>query len=152
MKIVVIGDTHDNIQNIRHVMGFSEKIKAEAVIHTGDWSNLKTYKEIKSYKIKTYGVLGNADISSEIKSKLDEFLELEIDNLKIGLIHNIKKLKLIENWKFKIENLDIVFCGHEHKQYQKNKFINPGSLENDINFAIFDTKTKRVEFINNDKI
>lgn len=152
MKLLVIGDTHDNIANIKHVMGYAKKIKAGAVIHTGDWSSLKTYEVVKSYGIKTYGVLGNADISPEIKSKFKDFLEFEIDGIKIVVVHNsIKHNKLFDN-------LDIVFTGHFHTQkvwevmdYVQNKrvkMIRPGSLENDICFAIFDTKTKEVEFIN----
>lgn len=146
MKIVIFGDTHDNIANIKHVMGYVKKIKAEAIIHTGDWSSLKAYEIVKSYGIKIYGVLGNADISPEIKSKFNEILEFEIDNLKIGLVHNIKKAKL----DF-FKNKDILFTGHYHKQLRWTEndcfCIRPGALENDVNFAIFDTNTKTVEFI-----
>lgn len=148
MKIVIFGDTHDNIANIKHVMGYAKKIKAEAIIHTGDWSSLKAYEAVKSYGIKIYGVLGNADISPEIKSKFKDFLEFEIDDLKIGLIHNIKKAKL-EFFK----NKDVVFTGHYHKQQkwiQKDGFcIRPGSLENNINFAILDCRKKMISFVSN---
>lgn len=146
MKLVIFGDTHDNIANIKHVMGFAKKIKAEAIIHTGDWSSLKAYEAVKSYGIKIYGVLGNADISPEIINKFKDFLEFEINDLKIGLVHNIKKAKL-EFFK----NKDIIFTGHYHKQMKWDEndcfYIRPGALENDVNFAIFDTKTKVVEFI-----
>ncbi len=156
MKIVIFGDTHDNIANIKHVMGYAKKIKAEAIVHTGDWSSLKAYEAVKSYGIKIYGVLGNADISPEIKSKFEEFLEFEIDGIKIGVVHNsIKYNKLFDN-------LDIVFTGHFHTQKvwevvdyiqnKKVKMIRPGALENDICFAVFDTKKLEVELINNDKI
>ncbi|PIP57073.1 YfcE family phosphodiesterase, partial [Candidatus Woesebacteria bacterium CG22_combo_CG10-13_8_21_14_all_45_10] len=37
MKIVVISDSHGNIANLKHVLGFAKKIKAEAIIHCGDW-------------------------------------------------------------------------------------------------------------------
>lgn len=146
MKIVIFGDTHDNIANIKHVMGYAKKIKAGAIVHTGDWSSLKAYETVKSYGIKIYGVLGNADISPEIINKFEGFLEFEIDGLKIGLIHNIKRVKL----DF-FKNKDIVFTGHYHKQLKWTEndcfCIRPGALENDVNFAIFDTNTKTVEFI-----
>lgn len=151
MKIVIFGDTHDNIVNIKHVMGYAKKIKAEAIIHTGDWSSLKAYETVKSYGIKIYGVLGNADISPEIIKKIKDFLEFEIDGIKIGLVHNIKKAKL----DF-FNDKDIVFTGHYHKQLKWTEngcfCIRPGALENDVNFAIFDTKKLEVELINNDKI
>lgn len=144
MKIIVIGDSHGNIANLKHVMGFAKSIDAKAVIHTGDWNNLKSVETVLEYRIPLYSCLGNADIDPNFK--FSEFVKFEIDGVKIGLIHNIKKLK--ENSK----NFDIIFCGHTHKQGQENNIVNPGALENGINFAIFDTKTKMVEFINHDKV
>ena len=156
MKIVVIGDTHDNIANIKHVMGFARKIKAGAVIHAGDWNSLKAYETVKSYGIKIYGVLGNADISPDIKSKFKTFLRLKIDGIKIGVVHNSIKYNNV------FDNLDIIFTGHFHTQkawevmdYAQNKkikMIRVGNLENNINFAVFDTKKLEVELIDNEKI
>jgi len=154
MKIVIFGDSHNNIANIKHVMGFAKKIKVGAVIHTGDWSNIKSLDTVLNYNIPLYTVLGNADIDPNLSRKLkiyskqfnEDFLKIEIDNLKIGICH------LIENCKLEINNLDIVFCGHYHSQKEWEvegiKIIRPGALENKIEFAIFDTKTKMVELIN----
>ena len=139
MEIVIFGDSHNNLSNLRHVMGFAKKIKAGAVIHTGDWSNFDNIKMVLDYGIPLYSCLGNADIDPRFVFK--EFLKFEIDGIKIGLLHNIKKIQ--ENK----ENFDNIFCGHTHKQNQENNIVNPGALENGINFAIFDTKTKMVEFI-----
>ena len=120
-------------------MGFAINIGACAVIHTGDWNNLTSVEIVLQSRIPLYSCLGNADIDPEFEFK--EFVKFEIDGVKIGLVHNIKKLK--ENK----ENFDIIFCGHTHKQGQENNIVNPGALENGINFAVFDTKTKMVEFI-----
>lgn len=139
MKIVVIGDSHGNIANIKHVMGFAKSINAGAVVHTGDWDNFKSVKTVLEYKIPLHSCLGNADIDPNFKFK--EFVKLELDDVKIGIIHNIKKLK--ED----IKSFDIIFCGHRHRQWKENNVVNSGALENGINFAIFDTKTKMVEFI-----
>jgi len=139
MKLLIIGDSHGNIANLKHVMGFAKEIEARAVIHTGDWNNFDNIKIVTDYGISLYSCLGNADIDSRFE--FQELLKFEIDGVKIGLIHNIKKLK--EDGK----KYDVIFCGHTHKQGQENNIINPGALENGINFAIFDTKTKMVEFI-----
>ncbi|KKP47661.1 MAG: hypothetical protein UR39_C0003G0063 [Candidatus Woesebacteria bacterium GW2011_GWA1_33_30] len=139
MKIVIIGDSHNNVSNLKYVMGFAKKIRAGAIIHTGDWNNFDNIKIVSDYAIPLYSCLGNADIDPNFKFK--EELEIELDSLKIGICHSIK------NCKLKIKNLDVVFCGHTHKQGQEKNVINPGALENGINFAIFDTKTKGVEFI-----
>lgn len=143
MKLLVIGDSHGNIANIKHVMGFAKKINAGAVIHTGDWDNVETIKTVLEYKIPLFSVLGNADIDPNFKFK--EFLEINLDKNKIYIIH-----KLLKSDKRYLSK-DIVFTGHYHSQkvwYTNGvKVIRPGALENNVNFAIFDTKTKMVEFI-----
>ncbi len=158
MKILIIGDSHGNIANLKHVLGFAKHIKCGAVIHTGDWNNLKSLETVFNYNIPIYTVLGNADIDERLAYRLQclgktnfnkEFLICKIDNLRIGICH------LIGNCKLKIGNLDVVFTGHYHSQKEWEvdgaKIIRSGALENGINFAVFDTKTKVVEFINHDK-
>lgn len=151
MKIVVIGDTHDNLANVTHVMGFAKKIKAEAIVHTGDWSFPKTVDTVLGYKIKLYAVSGNADIDPYFNSHLDSFLEFRLDGKNIAVVH-----KLSDMYSQKYNNWDIIFTGHYHSQslssFSKNgnlyRSVRPGSLENEIMFAIYDTKTDKVEFIN----
>ncbi|EKE04919.1 MAG: hypothetical protein ACD_19C00429G0079 [uncultured bacterium] len=158
MKILVIGDSHGNILNLKHVMGFGKNIKVGAVIHTGDWNNLKSLDTVFNYNIPIYTVLGNADIDPKLIRKLnifpkkfsEDFLKFKIDGIKIGMIHKF----IIHNSLF--INQDVVFTGHYHSQKEWEidgvKIIRCGALENGINFAVFDTKTKMVEFINHDKI
>lgn len=145
MKLLIIGDSHGNITNLKHVMGFAKTIDAKAVIHTGDWNNLKSVETVLEYKIPLYSCLGNADIDPDFKFK--EFIEFEIDGVKIGLTHkpvNVSKY-------FEDKDVDIVFCGHIHSKDDSYmgwaRVVRPGALESDINFAVFDTKTKMVEFI-----
>ena len=73
MKILIISDSHGNIANIKHVMGFATNINANAVIHCGDWDNLESVKTVLSFGIPLYSVLGNADTDPGFKFK--EFLE-----------------------------------------------------------------------------
>jgi putative phosphoesterase len=154
MKILVIGDSHGNISNLKHVLGFAKHIKVGAVIHTGDWNDVKSLETVFNYNIPIYTVLGNADIDPILAKKLkikaegfsEDFLKIEIDGITICITHNIRKLK--EN----INNFDFIFCGHRHRQWKENNIVNPGALENDINFAVFDTKTKMIEFLNHDKV
>ncbi len=141
MKILVISDSHNNIANLKHVLGFGQKIKVGVVIHCGDWNTVETVETVLSFGIPLYAVVGNADIADNIKTKFPESLEIEIDGRKIGITHSIKKVK------FDINNFDIIFCGHRHKQEMKDNIVNPGALENGINFAIYDTVSGQTEFI-----
>ena len=73
MKLLVIGDSHGNIANLKHVMGFAKKINAGYVIHTGDWNNLKSLETVFNYNIPIYTVQGNADIDPKLVRKLKIF-------------------------------------------------------------------------------
>ncbi len=159
MKIVIFGDSHNNIANIKHVMGFAKHIKCGAVVHTGDWNNLKSLETVFNYNIPIYTVLGNADIDPKLIKKLkifpkkfsDHILKIKIDGIKIGIVH-----RFIVDQKIKFKDCSVVFTGHYHSQKEWEidgvKIIRPGALENKIEFTVFDTKTKLVEFINHDKI
>lgn len=159
MKLLIIGDSHGNISNLKHVLGFAKKIKVAAVIHTGDWNNLKSLETVFNYNIPIYTVLGNADIDPKLIIKLkirsekfsDDFLKFKIGGIKVGVVHRFSK-----DQQLMAKGCSVVFSGHYHSQKEWEidgvKIIRPGALENGINFAVFDTKTKMVEFINHDKI
>lgn len=152
MKIVVISDSHGNIANLKHVMGFAKKIKAGAVIHCGDWNTLESVETVLSFGIPLYSVLGNADIDEQITKNLklktkkfdESFLKFEIDGRKIGVIHDFN------HPLSGIEYLGILFCGHTHEKEDRMqdgiKMINPGALKNNISFAVYDTGINKVEF------
>ena len=152
MKIIVISDSHNNIENLRHVMGFAQKIKAGAVIHCGDWNTVESIETVLSFGIPLYSVMGNADIEEGMEEFLisnskrfePNLLQFEIDGRKIAVIHNAKSLEL------RGQSLDIVFSGHYHSKEEKMvnfvKFVRPGVLINGINFAVYETATNEVEF------
>lgn len=152
MYVVVISDTHGNIRNVEHVMGFADKIKATALIHCGDWHTLETVEKVASYNIPIYSVLGNADINPLMApeltnrcKKFDEiFLKFTLKNTRIGVVHNIKDIT-IDN------SINIIFTGHIHSQKEwkvnKTRIIRPGALEDDISFAVYDIETGVVKFI-----
>lgn len=153
MKIVVISDSHGNLLNIHHVMGFAKKIKAGAVIHAADWDNVESVNSVINFNIPTYSVLGNADIDPNIerllRQKCEGFaldrLKINIDGRKIGVIHSFK---VSGQW---YTNCDIVFCGHRHSPEERMvkdvKVVRPGALVSGIFFAVYETKNNEVEFI-----
>lgn len=152
MKILIISDSHGNIANLKHVMGFGKKINASAVIHCGDWDNIESVETVLSFGIPLYTVLGNADIEEGLEEyikfnakKFDpNFLKFELGGRRIGVTHRVKKDDVYEN-------LDIVFSGHYHTDESKMidflKFVRPGAILNGINFAIYETETNDTEFI-----
>jgi len=137
-------------------MGFAKKIKVGAVIHCGDWNNPISVDTVFNFNIPIYAVVGNADINPEIARRLkfcaekfsDNSLKFELDNIKIGITHKPSDIQKY----FSDSDLDIIFCGHLHSQNESEfngvKVIRPGALEIGINFAVYDTVTKKIEFIN----
>lgn len=147
MKIVVVSDSHGNVANLRNVCGFAQKVKAGAIIHCGDWTDTKAVETVLEYGIPLYSVLGNGDISDNIKDKFREFMEIEIEGVKIGIVHGPRDIKKY----FSKKKLDIIFYGHIHSQDEREisgvRLVRPGALENKVEFAVYDTKKGRIEFI-----
>jgi len=153
MKLLIISDSHNNIANLKHVMGFAKKFKTDAVIHCGDWNTIESIDAVLSFGIPLYTVTGNADIDPQVSEKLkaksekfgEDFLEFELGGRKIGVVHKIKNLES------GISNMDIIFTGHFHSKDDRIvdgvRIVRPGAIINGNNFAIYDTTTNRIEFI-----
>jgi putative phosphoesterase len=152
MKIAIISDTHDNLENLRKFFEFTKKEKIEILIHCGDVCNGETLKEIEKNFKEIYLCFGNADIKESLlkerkKTKIFEKEgKIEIENLKIGFCH---AFKLKEK---NLNDFDFYFFGHTHWPFLKKEencyLANPGNLAGlyyKATFAILDTKTRKVE-------
>jgi uncharacterized protein len=161
MKIGLISDTHDNIQNIQNaITSFIDK-HVRIVIHAGDIVSPETVNAFDGMKL--IGVLGNNDLEihgltnafDKIGGQLKgEFGEIKQDDLIFALYHGTnsrKKESLIQCGKY-----DVVICGHthrtQHKKVGKTLIINPGTANGwffgyGATAAVFDTLTEELEFI-----
>ena len=161
MKIGLISDTHDNIQNIQKAtLLFTDK-KVSFAIHAGDVVSPEAVEAFSG--VKLIGVLGNNDL--EIDGLTDAFdkiggqlkgelCEMEQDNLIFAIYHGTnakRKESLIQSGKY-----DVVVCGHTHKMQNKKVertlVINPGTANGwffgySATAAVFDTKTRKPEFL-----
>lgn len=156
MKVLVISDSHAHIANLKTVAEIALKSKVDAIVHAGDWNTIEAVNVVLSTEIPLYSVLGNADIdplvgkSLKVKSKRFgiEFLIVNIGDKRIGMTH-----KPSDNKRYFIgEKLDLIINGHLHSKYESTqppiRIIRPGALVNGINFAMYDTVSGKVEFIN----
>jgi putative phosphoesterase len=161
MKIGLISDTHDNIQNIQNaIISFNDK-HVRVVIHAGDIVSPETVEAFDG--MIPIGVLGNNDLQiHELTDALDkiggqlkgEFCEIEQDNLIFAVYHGTnsrRKESLIQCGKY-----DVVVCGHTHrvqnKKVGKTLVLNPGTANGwffgySATAAIFDTQTRKADFI-----
>lgn len=157
MKILVISDTHGNINNIRHVLGFAKSENMDAIFHCGDFSTAQNVAEVLCSGLPLYAVTGNADEAryEEIWSALEQAVErgdtveFTFDGRKIAMGHQPAKVReFLESGNF-----DAVFFGHLHYSSKKivgnTLVVNPGALGNTKNpsFAVYDTSTNSAELI-----
>lgn len=145
MKIVVVSDSHGNLANLKHVLGFAKEIKAEAIIHCGDWDNPAAVEAVLASEIPLYAVLGNADVDPAIANNFNkELLAIELGGRKIGVVHNFAVVR-------EPLAVDVIFCGHRHFKQEKVvdgvKIVAPGALHSvKPSFAVYDTGEDKVEF------
>ncbi len=161
MKIGLISDTHDNIQNIQKATSLFNNKHVSFVIHAGDIVSPETVETFNG--VKLIGVLGNNDLEidrltnafDKIGGQLKgEFCEMEQDDLIFAIYHGTnsrRKELLIRSGKY-----DVVVCGHIHKtQYKKvgkTLVVNPGTANGwffgySATAAVFDTQTRELEFL-----
>lgn len=157
MKILIVSDSHGHIANLKAAIEIGKKADIKAIIHCGDWDDLATFRAAQSSGLPIYSVLGNADVDSDLEDalrfeckKYDPYLlKLEFEGKKIGIIHRID-LKNEKLYDFKI-----IFSGHYHSKEEKivnwTKFVRPGALINGINFAIYETMSGTIEFVNEEQ-
>jgi predicted phosphodiesterase len=136
-------------------MGFGEKIGVGAVIHAGDWKTIECVETVLAFGIPLYTVLGNADIRPEVIKELktksekfsEDYIKFEIGGRKIGVTHRPFDVKKF----FSGEKLDVVFHGHWHKKDDKEidgvRVVRPTAIIRGNNFAVYDTTSGRIEFV-----
>jgi putative phosphoesterase len=146
MKILVISDSHGQLANLKHVLGFAGKQNIKAIIHCGDWDNWGMVEEALKVKIPLYTVLGNADIEPKLQNFSGDYLNLKLGGKKIGVVHRSAEVKKY----FTPEEVNIVFCGHLHSSDDKIvsgiRVVRPGALIKGLNFAVYDTMSDKIEF------
>ena len=142
MKIGVLSDTHDDIQNTKKAVKIFNTLKVDYVFHAGDYiypGMISLFGELNQ-NTKFYGVRGNND--GELIGLVNQFNKLEngfflnefgrvsIDSREVGIYHGTNMQlceSLIESQLF-----DLLILGHTHKKriekIGKTLVMNPGSL------------------------
>jgi len=160
MKIAIISDTHDRLDNIELALNYINAQDCKVLIHAGDLALSETLEFIADrFHGEIYIVEGNADLDPEITEKLTDIYpelqyfkktaELEIGGLKIAVTH-----KPVDAKKLAGPDFDLVIHGHDHKPWQsfvgKCEILNPGNLSDrayPATFAIYDTVTRKPKLI-----
>lgn len=159
MKIGIMSDSHDHIENIKKSIQVFKKRKVDLVLHLGDFVNPNSVRAMKG--LKYIAIFGNNDgdkyrminafieTGGEIKG---EFYDCIIDELKIACYHGTEpqlKDALITCGKY-----DLVLYGHTHEceniTVGSTLVLNPGTVHGfgqTATVLIFDTKDRNPDFI-----
>lgn len=170
MKIAIISDTHDNLENMKKAVQWLNSQGIKEMIHCGDIASKETITELsKLFQGNIYAVLGNMDrdyltqeeveglglknfkISAPSAGSGSSRGEVELSGHKFGFTHfpeDAKKtLRQAQGGSFKI-----MFYGHTHKPWEENyegtKLVNPGNLAGLLHkatFAVYDIENDRLE-------
>jgi hypothetical protein len=169
MKIGIISDTHDHMDNIKKFVDiFIDDEKIDLLIHCGDivapFMNIPFKRIIEETDIRVYAVYGNNDgersglktlfgaQGSKIEMKGD-FFETEISGKKIIVFHHLDE-SIVEALALS-GKYDIILKGHTHQKREerigKCLVLNPGEacgyLTGESSAAIIDMDTMKVKFI-----
>lgn len=156
MKIAVISDIHDNLENLRIFLAWAEKEGVNQIACLGDLTNSETLKTLaEGFTGEIFLVRGNQELYEEKElSKYDKiinggrFAVFEVGSFEFGLCHEpFLTEKVLEKG-----NPEIIFYGHTHKPWieEKNgvKLVNPGTLGGVFfraTFAVWDAEVGKLE-------
>lgn len=162
MKIAIISDVHDNLPNLKKVLGYCSENKIEKLICCGDLATLETLEYLNdNFEGEIFYCFGNMDDdhlrdypfekNHYKKTKIfKEFGEAEINNKKIAFVHFPEKAKeLCQSGKY-----NVIFYGHTHKPWTEKinncEMLNPGTVAGQFypaTFAIWNTENNKFELI-----
>ena len=149
MKIGILSDTHDDIDNTNKAIDIFQENDVKAVIHAGDIISppvITEFYRLTEKGVKLFGIFGNNDgekrgLKNAFEKVGGELLgdigKIELDGLKFCIYHGQdlkKKEKIIKSRKF-----DVFVFGHTHTKYPKGVdtkiindtiVLNPGTAHN----------------------
>lgn len=160
MKIAVLTDAHDNVQNLKKALDRAKEAKVEALIFLGDFCAPPAFRVMAETKLPFYFIFGNVDgeqmqIAKEA-AKMNhvtferDLLEFELGGKKIAICHRPQFAEgLAATGKY-----DAVFHGHTHEprveKVGRTLLANSGEIlgsKSGASFGIYDTDINNIEII-----
>ena len=137
MKIAIISDTHNNLNNIQAIRRILLSENANAVIHCGDLTDAVVLDYFGDFIL--YCAFGNGDFGVDVaqrvrwfnpQNRADDDLDLEIGSKRVFVTHGHVHSTLREAIDSTL--YDYVFHGHTHRfkdeMVGNTRVINPGAL------------------------
>lgn len=171
MKIGIISDSHDDVENTKKSIQIFNEKNVKYVFHAGDYiyPGIISLFENLDKGIKFYGVRGNNDgeIVGLIQqfNKLDnatflnEFGKIDIENKEIGIYHGTNSS--LADSLAKSQLFDLLILGHSHIKRKeiigRTLVVNPGSANKQLSHSTktsekSDTPSILIMYLKNDII
>jgi len=155
--IGIIGDTHDDMEQIRKAVEFLNSKNVSLVLHAGDIVSPFTVEVLGDLKAEFAGIFGNNDgdkllLTDRFDGRISyQPLMRDVDGKRLVLIHEPE----LANALAKSGDFDIVIYGHLHKPDVRNVgkalIINPGKVarlhKGESTLALLDTDKMEAEII-----
>ncbi len=160
MKIAIISDTHDNMDNIFHIVEILKEKKVDAIFHAGDIVAPFVIKPFYKLNIPIFAVFGNNDGEKHLLRDFTEktgggiYPSPYIFNFCGKTILMMHEPYILEKEKDNM-NYNLIIYGHTHKYHEEkvnNRWIiNPGTsagyLAKEATFVIYHCESNTIEKI-----
>jgi uncharacterized protein len=132
VRVVVLSDTHSPRRWKRCPPDVAEHLTgADLILHAGDICTVDVLEELNRYA-PVQAVLGNNDLPEVAEWGAPEALEMTLDGVTIGMIHDSGQAAgRLARMRRRFANADLVIFGHSHipMDAAENglRIFNPGS-------------------------
>ena len=159
MKIGILADIHDNVDNVRHAINLLNSLQVEVVLIAGDFVSPLVVPSLRKLRGKVIACLGDNDgnqvgIAGEMKIvgtlAHGPVCYRTTDGVRILMAHQLNEIRDC------IDGADVVVFAHSHRSSiatdrHDRLFINPGEVSGWMfrspSVAVLDTKTKEAEIV-----
>lgn len=160
MKVGIISDSHDRLENLERAAGLLRRAGAEALIHGGDFCSPFCFQALAVLRdIPLYAVFGNNDGDRVLLREKglgfcvfkDAVHELELGGRRVVVMHYPDLAETL----FRSDQYDLVVFGHTHRLVSRGsggrRLLNPGTcagyLAERATVALWDTVSMEVKIL-----
>jgi uncharacterized protein len=156
MKVVLMADSHDNMNALKKAVHYCNLHQVGAVLHAGDLVAPFVNRVLKDLLAPLTIVFGNNDgekngLLQVFKNKIFEPPhETSIDGRRVLMFHDPAMIKTVQD----ADSYDLILHGHIHTvtvQKEKKLLVNPGELcgwlSGTSTLALWDTEANTAEIV-----
>ena len=134
MRIGVVSDTHNNLKNCRRIVQLFNQAGVDAVVHTGDITQVRTLVEFAALDAPLYGVFGNNDQEREALTAAAREFGFRFQDPPLEVVWSDRRIIVVHDPRDLTGTLgpehDLALHGHTHllrmERQGRQLLFNPG--------------------------